>query len=131
MQNVNFNGKYLGGQFRGIRQDGEKTDNKNNPVMCLLIQHETVKEVLGLEQVSTVIEKIRVPQFLIEKGALSDFADYVDMPILLPINERGWSMKGNQGDTLTGTTLSLDASYKVFLSLTIVKPAVPQKKEPF
>jgi hypothetical protein len=130
MQNINFNGKYLGGLFRGIRQDGDKKDNKDNPVMCLLIQTEVTKDVLGLEQVSTEIQKVRVPQFLIEKSALNDFADYLDMPVLIPYTERGWSMKGNQGDTISGTTMTLAPTYKTSLSLTIVKPSTV-KKEPF
>ncbi|WP_348731912.1 hypothetical protein [Rheinheimera texasensis] len=132
MQPIKFNGKYLGGLFRGLRQDGNKTDQKNNPVMVLLLQTEQIKEVLGLEQKSTVIEKVRVPQFLIEKGALNDFADYLDLEILLPINERDWEMKGREGDMMRGVTLTLASEYKTFLALTNNKPLPGgPKKEPF
>lgn len=132
MQPTHFNGKYLGGLFRGVRQDGNKTDTNNNPVMVLLIQTEQVKEVLGLEQKSTVIEKVRVGHYLVEKGALNDFADYLDLEILLPITERDWEVKGRQGDMMRGVTMTLGNEYKTFLSLTNSKP-VPgaPKKEPF
>lgn len=121
MQQIRFNGKYFGGLFRGFRQDGTKQDNKNNPIMVLLLQTEEIKEVLGLEQKSTVINKIRVPQQLIEKGALHDFAGYTDTEILLPVTEREWEMKGREGDMMRGTTITLDADYKTYLALTKAK----------
>lgn len=126
MQQLKFNHKYLGGVFRGIRQDGDKTSKDNQPVMVLLIQTEQITEKLGLEQKSTVIEVVRVPQFLVEKGALHDFADYLELPILVPITERPWEMKGRSGDILRGNTLSLGKDYKQFLSLTQLRPVANQ-----
>lgn len=109
-----FNGKYLGGQFMGIRQDGKKTDRENNPVMVLLIKCDEVKEVLGIEQVSEQVHKIRVPQFLIEAGAMHDFADYVLQFILVPYTEKSWKLEDKD---LSGSTLSLDKTYRQFLDL--------------
>lgn len=109
-----FNGKYLGGQFMGIRQDGNKTDRDKNPVMVLLLKCDEIKEVLGLEQVSEQIHKIRVPQFLIQSGTLHDFADYVNEFILIPYTEKSWKLEDKE---LTGVTLTLDKSYRKFLEL--------------
>jgi len=131
MQKVSFNGKYLGGKFLGIKQDGNKTDTNNNPVMVLIVESEIVKEKLGFETKSTDIEKIRVPQYLIEKGALSDFADYLNLQILLPVSEREWEMKDRDGKMMRGFTISLNKEYKTFLALTDNKPAPSFQKKDF
>lgn len=109
-----FNGKYLGGQFMGIRQDGKKTDRDSNPVMVLLIKCDEVKEVLGIEQVSEQIHKIRVPHFLIQAGAMHDFADFALEYILVPYTEKSWKLDDKD---MSGVTLTLDKSYRKFLDL--------------